>query len=65
MIKFGDEYNIFSMTWQGYCWNEHDDGPIDGPMAHFISITCQFHNFNGPFEILMGPLGNFDGPNNP
>ena len=37
-------------------------GPENGPMVHILFNTCRLHNFNGPFEISMGPLQNLMGP---
>ena len=40
---------------QGFCWPKMMMGPINEQMTHF---PIKFHNFNGPFEILMAPLEN-------
>ena len=34
----------------GYCWPKMMMGPITG---HFLLNTYKFHNFIGPFEILI------------
>ena len=37
---------------------------VMGPLPISCSNTCKFLNFNGSFEIFMGPL-ELDGPDNP
>ena len=47
----------------GIILDQNDDGPLkwaNGPYP--IQIHAKVHNFNGLFEISMGPLQNLTGP---
>ena len=40
-------------TLSGIILAQNEDGPLKWTISH--SNTCKFPNFNGPFEIFMGP----------